>query len=75
MKGPEETPGETNGRATYRALRAVLHVVHGQLHLRLLRDVGVLEEGDAAEEDGVAGALWAEHRVMTRAVSVTPSPV
>ncbi|KAF3857466.1 hypothetical protein F7725_009325, partial [Dissostichus mawsoni] len=34
-------------------MRAVLHVVHGELHLRLLVDVGLLEEGDAAEEDGV----------------------
>lgn len=46
---------------TYRALRAVLHVVHGQLHLRVLADVGVLEEGDAAEEGGVVGALRTQH--------------
>lgn len=44
----------------YRALRAVLDVVHGQFDLRLLVDVGLLEEGDAAEEDGVTGALWTE---------------
>lgn len=45
---------------SYRALRAVLDVIDGQLHLRLLVDVGLLEEGDAAEEDGVTGALWTE---------------
>ncbi len=45
---------------SYRALWAVLDVVDGQLHLRLLVDVGLLEEGDAAEEDGVTGALWTE---------------
>lgn len=43
---------------SYRALRAVLDIVDGQFDLRLLVDVGVLEEGDAAEEDGVTGALW-----------------
>lgn len=46
--------------ASYRALRAVLDVVDGQFHLRLLVDVGLLEEGDAAEEDGVTGTLWTE---------------
>lgn len=44
----------------YRVLRAVLHVIDSQLHLRLLVDAGVLEEGDAAEEDGITGALMIE---------------
>lgn len=42
---------------TYRALRAVLHIIHSELHLRVLADVGALEEGDAAEESGVTAAL------------------
>ena len=50
---------ELQGRS-YRALRAVLDIVDGQFDLRLLVDVGVLEEGDAAEEDGVTGALWTD---------------
>lgn len=44
-------------RASYRALGAVFDVVDSQFNLRLLVDVGLLEEGDAAEEDGVTGAL------------------
>lgn len=42
---------------TYRAQRAVLHVVHRQLHLRVLADAGVLEKGHAAEVGGVTAAL------------------
>ncbi len=53
----------------YRALRAVLNVIDSQFHLRLLVDVGILEEGNAAEKDGVTGALWMEevneHYLMT----------
>lgn len=49
--------GLTSCGRTYRAQRAVLHVVHRQLHLRVLADVGVLEKGDAAEVGGVTAAL------------------
>lgn len=49
--------GPKGGGEVYRALRAVLDIIHGQFQLRLLADVGLLEEGDAAEEDGVTGAL------------------
>lgn len=45
---------------SYRALRPVLDVVDGQFHLRLLVEVGLLEEGNATEEDGVTGSLWTE---------------
>ena len=44
-------------RDSHRALRTVLHVIHRQLQLGLLSDVGVLEEGNTAQEDGVTGAL------------------
>lgn len=63
----------------YRALRAVLHIVDGQLQLCQLVDVGVLEEGDAAEKDGVTGALWTEEvnqfYVVLLWKYVTESPV
>lgn len=45
----------------YRAQRAVLHVVHGELHLRVLAQEGVLEKGNAAEVGGVAAALRTNH--------------
>ena len=54
----EEEDDEVHpGPRSHRALGAVLHVVHQQLDLRLLSDERVLEEGDAAQEDGVTGAL------------------
>lgn len=56
---------------SYRALRAVLHVVHGQFDLRQVVDVGVLEEGDAAEEHGVTGALWRETGYTKQAILTT----
>lgn len=42
---------------SYRALRAVLYVVHDQLDLCLEVNVTVLEKGDATQERGVTGAL------------------
>lgn len=54
---------------SYHALRAVLDIVDGQFHLRLLVDVGLLEEGDAAEEDGVTGALWTEEVSQEKTVA------
>lgn len=42
---------------SHRALRPVLHIVNRQLDLRLLTEVGVLEEGDTAQEVGITGAL------------------
>lgn len=46
---------------SYRAQRAVLHIVHGELHLRVLAEEGILEKGNAAEVRGVAAALWTNH--------------
>lgn len=56
---------------SHRALRAVLHVVHGQLDLRLLTEVGVLEEGHTAQEVGVTSALRKETQRKHRPVMST----
>lgn len=61
--------------APHRALRAILHVVDGELHLGLLVDVGLLEEGDAAEEDGVTGALWEEESGIAKRSFHSDSPM
>lgn len=58
-RAEKKKPRQTSD-GSYRALRAVLDVVDGQFHLRLVVDVGLLEEGDAAEEDGVVGSLRTE---------------
>lgn len=44
----------------YRALGAVLYIVHRKLDLSLLSDQRVLKERDTAQEDRVTGALNTE---------------
>ena len=48
------------GDISYRALGAVLDVVHRQLDLRLLSDQRVLEECYTTQIDRITGTLWRE---------------
>lgn len=56
---PSDCPSHPEVEA-HRALGTVLDVVYGQTELRLLADVGVLEEGHTTEEGRAAGSLGAE---------------
>lgn len=47
----------TIGFHFYRSLWTVFHIIDRQLDLGLMGNQRILEEGNAAQEDGIAGAL------------------